>query len=213
MNNIIIRNETIEDYREVENLTREAFWNMYMPGCNEHYLVHVVREHQDFIPQLDFIAETDGRIVGSIIYTNSKLTDDNGLEKDILTFGPLSVLPQYQRKVIGKKLLEHSFVKALEMGYDTIVIFGNPGNYVTSGFKSCKKYNICIGDSNFPTAMLVKELKPSNIYGRKWTFSEISAFDIKEEDAENFDKTFETKVKGHQPSQEEFYIYSHSIVK
>ncbi len=208
---ITIRNETETDYRAVEELTREAFWNLNFPGCSEHYLIHVLRSHADFIPELDLVAEADGKIVGSIIYSKSKLTDEKGNEKDILTFGPLSVSPEYQRKGIGKALIEHSFIKAAELGYDTVVIFGSPSNYISRGFKSCKKYNVSL-NGYFPTAMLVKELKENALDGRSWNFSESSAFDIDENAAEEFDKTFESKEKVYSKSQEEFFIYSHSSV-
>ena len=208
---ITIRNETETDYRAVEELTREAFWNLNFPGCSEHYLIHVLRSHSDFIPELDLVAEADGKIVGSIIYSKSKLTDEKGNEKDILTFGPLSVSPEYQRKGIGKALIEHSFIKAAELGYDTVVIFGSPSNYISRGFKSCKKYNVSL-NGYFPTAMLVKEIKENALDGRSWNFSESSAFDIDENAAEEFDKTFESKEKAYSKSQEEFFIYSHSSI-
>ena len=208
---ITIRNETETDYRAVEELTREAFWNLNFPGCSEHYLIHVLRSHADFIPELDLVAEADGKIVGSIIYSKSKLTDEKGNEKDILTFGPLSVSPEYQRKGIGKALIEHSFIKAAELGYDTVVIFGSPSNYISRGFKSCKKYNVSL-NGYFPTAMLVKEIKENALDGRSWNFSESSAFDIDENAAEEFDKTFEFKQKAYSKSQEEFFIYSHSSI-
>ena len=112
---------------------------MYIPGCVEHYLVRVMRGHEDFIPELDFVAELDGRVIGNIMYTKSKLTDENGDTKDILTFGPVCILPKYQRMGYGNLLMEHSFDKAIELGYDTIIIFGSPVNYVSRGFKSCKK--------------------------------------------------------------------------
>ena len=88
-----IRRETMNDYREVENLTREAFWNQYVPGCDEHYFVHMMRDHEDFIPELAFVLEKDGVIIGNIMYTRSKLVDENGNEKVILTFGPIGILP------------------------------------------------------------------------------------------------------------------------
>lgn len=213
MDNLIIRNERPEDYRAVEELTREAFWNLHNPGCFEHYLIHVLRHHEDFIPELDLVAEVDGKVVGNIVYTKAKLVDEQGNVKEILTFGPISVLPSYQRKGIGKALLSRSFEKALELGYDTIVIFGHPGNYVTSGFKSCRKFNICVGDNIFPTAMLVKELKPDVLDGRKWNYVESPAYDIDPEEAEKFDKTFAFKEKKYQETQEEFYIYSHSRIR
>ena len=151
-----IRRETMNDYREVENLTREAFWNQYVPGCDEHYFVHMMRDHEDFIPELAFVLEKDGVIIGNIMYTRSKLVDENGNEKVILTFGPIGILPEYQRKGYGKALIEYSFERALELGYDTVVIFGNPGNYVGRGFKSCKKYQVCLGNEIYPSSLLVK---------------------------------------------------------
>ena len=102
MQEIVIRNEIKSDYRKVEELTREAFWNLYVPGCNEHYIVHIMREHKDFISELDLVAELDGKIVGNVMYTKSYLVDQTGNKKEVLTFGPISVLPEYQRKGIGK---------------------------------------------------------------------------------------------------------------
>lgn len=212
MDGIIIRNETEKDFGKVEMLIREAFWNVNFPGCNEHYVAHVIRSHEDFIPELDLVAELDGKIIGNVMYTKSKLVDEAGNEKAILTFGPLAVLPRYQRMGVGKALLEHSFDIAEKLGYDIIVIFGNPGNYVSRGFKSCQKYNICLEGGVFPTAMLVKELKSGSLDGRKMTFYESPAFDINEEKADEFDRSFPPKVKEYRTSQEEFYIYSHSAV-
>ena len=124
----VIRRETPEDYRTVENIIREAFWNLHVPGCSEHYFAHVMRDHPDFVPELDLVAEVNGRVVGSILYTTGRLVDDDGEEKTILTFGPIAVAKGFQRMGIGKKLMEHSFAEALKLGYDTIVIFGNIGN-------------------------------------------------------------------------------------
>ncbi len=209
---MVIRNERQEDYRAVEELTRKAFWNIYIPGCDEHYLVHVMRNHKDFVPELDFVLEIDGRIIANIIYTRTKLVDEKGNEKDILTFGPLSVLPEYQRKGYGKKLMEYSFQKAIELDFDCVVIFGNPENYISSGFKSSKKYNVSTGDGIFPTAMLVKELKTGALAENKWVFHESSAYEMDKAGFEEFDKTFEQCEKGYQISQELFYIYSHSRI-
>lgn len=210
---IIIRNETKNDYKEVEKITREAFYNLYIPGCVEHYLVHIMREHEDFIPELDLVIELDGEIIGNIMYTKAKLVDGKGNKKDILTFGPLCILPKYQRKGYGKKLLEESFKRAIKMGYDTIVIFGSPSNYVSSGFKSCKKYNMCMEKDVFPTAMMVKELIPNKLDGRRWTYHGSSVMHIDETEAENYDSTLEKLEKKYKVTQEEFYILSHSTIK
>ncbi len=208
-----IRNERETDFRKVEEITRKAFWNIYVPGCNEHYLVHVMRSHEDFLPELDFVIEVDGQIIGNIMYTKAKLVDDSGNEREILSFGPVCIVPEYQRKGYGKKLIMHSFEKAAALSYDVVVIFGNPGNYVGLGFKSCKKYNVCLEDGSYPTAMLVKELKPGALDGRRWVYYQSSVYDIDEKEAERFDEGFERWEKKYQPSQEEFYIYSHSFVQ
>lgn len=157
---IIIRNEEKRDWETVENITREAFYNIYVPGCVEHYLVHIMREHEDFIPELDFVLELGGKVIGNIMYTKATLTDEAGNRKDILTFGPVCILPGYQRMGYGKLLMEHSFQEARQLGYDTIVIFGSPANYVSRGFKSCRKYNVCAEGGKYPAAMMVKELIP-----------------------------------------------------
>jgi len=208
-----IRNEEKTDYEKVEEITRKAFWNLYIPGCVEHYLVHVMRHHKDFLAELDLVIEVDNQIIGNIMYTKSKLIDKSGNEKDILTFGPVCISPEYQRKGYGKRLMEYSFEQAYALGYDAIVIFGNPSNYVSRGFKSCKKYNICLESGTYPAAMLVKELEPGVLDGRKWFYYQSPVYEIDEQAAELFDDGLESMEKKYQPSQEEFYIHSHSIIQ
>ena len=215
MNEYSIRLETPEDYRAVEELTREAFWNVYKPGADEHYYVHQMRNHPDFIPERAFVAEREGRIIGNIMYTKAWLEDENGSRKKILSFGPLCVAREYQRHKVGKALIERSFEAAREMGYDVNVNFGNPGNYVGRGFVSCKKKNVSFAaEGNYPTALLVCELVPDVLDGRKWIYIPSTAADCCEDTAavEAFDALFPPKEKKWMPSQEEFYIYSHSSV-
>jgi len=164
---IKIRNERETDYKTVEEITRKAFYNLYIPGCAEHYLVHIMRGHEDFVAALDFVLELDGQVIGNIMYTKAKLIDEAGTKKEILTFGPVCIAPEHQRKGYGKMLMEHSFQEVLALGYDSVVIFGSPVNYVSSGFKSCKKYNVCLENNKFPAAMMVKELTPNVFDGRK----------------------------------------------
>jgi len=214
MNQMIkIRHEEEIDYTRVEEITRKAFWNLYIPGCNEHYLVHVMRSHKDFLPELDLVIEVDRQIIGNIMYTKAKLIDESGLEKEVLTFGPVCIMPEYQRMGYGKMLMDHSFKKAVALGYDLIVIFGNPGNYVSRGFKSCKKYNICLENGSYPAAMMVKELKPKVLDGRKWVYYNSPVMQINEQEAARFDERLEKMEKKFQPSQEAFYIISHSIIQ
>jgi len=205
--------ETSADYNTVENLTREAFYNLYVPGCVEHYLVHIMRKHEDFVPELDFVIELNGSVIGNIMYTKAKLADENGNKKDILTFGPICIKPKYQRMGYGKMLMEHSFKQAISIGYDVIVIFGSPMNYVSRGFKSCKKYNVCLESGKYPAAMMVKERVPNVLDGRKWAYYDSPVMEISGKYAQQYDDTLEKMEKKHQPSQEEFYIMSHSFVK
>ena len=211
----IIRNETPADYRAVENLTRESFWNVYKPGADEHYFVHQMRSHPDFVPELAFVLECDGEIVGSILYTKAWLEDEQGRRKEILSFGPLCVVPKYQRQKLGKLLIEHSFAAARKLGYDVNINFGNPGNYVSRGFVSCKRKNVSfVVPGNHPTALLVAELVPGVLDGKSWMYIPSTAADCCEDTAavEAFDATFPPREKAWMPSQEEFYIYSHSSV-
>ena len=210
----IIRNETPADYRSVETLTREAFWNQNGPGCEEHYFVNQMRNHPDFLPELAFVLELDGQLIGNVMYTKSWLVDEQGNRKTILSFGPVSIHPDYQRKGYGKQLLEHSFAAARELGYDAIVIFGDPDNYVARGFQSCKKHNVCLEGDRFPTALLVKELTPGALSGKHWRYLPSSAEDCcsDQQAVDAFDAAFPPKEKGWQPSQEAFYIHSHSMI-
>lgn len=210
---MIIRNEEPKDYQAVETLTRKAFYNIYVPGCSEHYLVRIMREHEDFIPELDLVMEQDGELIGNIMYTKSRLIDEQGAEKQILTFGPVSIDPARQRKGLGKLLLEHSFEKAAALGYDVIVIFGSPANYVSRGFQSCKKFNVCVEGGKFPSAMMVKELVPGALDGRKWFYYDSPVMAVSEEEAQKYDDPLEKMEKKHLPSQDEFYIMSHSFVE
>ena len=149
------------------------------------------------------------------MYTKAWLEDENGKRKEILSFGPLCIAPEYQRQKLGKILIEHSFNVARKMGYDVNINFGNPGNYVSRGFVSCKKKNVSfVIDGNFPTALLVCELVPDALDGRKWMYIPSTAADCCE-DADavaSFDQTFPEKEKKWMPSQEEFYIYRNSSV-
>ena len=208
-----IRNERESDYKNVEDITRKAFYNVYVPGCMEHYLVHIMRGHEDFIPELDFVIEVDGQIVGNIMYTKAKLTDEAGAEKEIVTFGPVSILPKYQRKGYRKMLIEHSLKRAAELGYEAVVIMGSPANYVGSGFQCCRKYNICVEKENYPAAMLVKELKPGALDGRLWFYSDSPVMNVDEREAQAFDDGLEKMEKKWMPSQEAFYIMSHAFVE
>ena len=130
---ITLRLERPEDYRAVENLTREAFWGFMSPTCDEHYLVHLLRAVPAFLPELDFVSEMDGELVGHVMYSRAKVVDDGGKETEVLTFGPLSVLPTYWHCGVGSALMRHSIRGAKQMGYRAIVFYGHPDYYPRFG--------------------------------------------------------------------------------
>jgi len=209
---MIIRNEKPEDYRAVEEMIKETFWNLSVPGCTEHYFAHQVRKSGDFIPELDLVLEEDGKIIGHIMYVKAKLAADDGTEKEILSFGPFTVRPEYQRKGYGRKLLVHSLELARQLGYDTVAIWGNPENYACYGFKNCKRYNVCIEKDIYPVALMVKAMDEDVLAGKSWKYIESPAHEIDESGFEEFDSSFPQMEKGYKYTQELFYIYSRSNV-
>ena len=137
-----IRLEEPKDYREVENLTREAFWNVYRPGCTEHYVLHCYRSNPDFIPELDFVMETDGQIIGHVMFSKAELVLEDGSRKPSWTFGPISIHPDYKRNGYGLKLLQYALDKAREMGVGFLCMEGNIEFYKHAGFDLASKLNI-----------------------------------------------------------------------
>lgn len=213
MTEISIRLIVESDYREVEELTRAAFWNKHVPGCDEHYLVHIMRQHPDFCPELSFVAECDGRIVGNIMYTRSKVVASDGQVINTLTFGPLSVLPEMQRKGIGSALVRNTKQLIDADKFPAVVIYGNPSNYVSMGFISASKLGICAAEGIFPTAMLALPLDSAPFNGKNWIYAESSVYSIDVVAAENFDRSFPPMKKEYKHSQEEFNILSRSIIR
>ncbi|MFP4416278.1 MAG: GNAT family N-acetyltransferase [Chitinispirillaceae bacterium] len=211
--NIDIRNERHEDHRAVEELTREAFWNLYVPGCDEHYLVHIMRNHPDFIPTLDFVAVLDDKIVGNIMYTKSYVIDRDNNRLETITFGPVSVLPEYQRKGIGSALIRHSSDIAHQNGFKAIIIEGHPYNYVKHGFKSSIDFSISDADGRYPFSLLVLELEKGFFSGAGWRYVRSDAYDIDTKAAEEYDKTFPHKAKEYRYTQEDFSISSRAFME
>jgi predicted N-acetyltransferase YhbS len=204
--NIVIRRETESDYRTVEELTREAFWNLYGPGCDEHYTAHILRNHPDFIAELDYVAEVDNKIVGNIMYTRSYVMDENENKIDTITFGPLCVLPEYQRKGVGSQLINFTKELAIKNKTKAIIILGSPHNYCKHGFKNSFDFNISNSEGKYPYGQLVLELEKGVFEGKKWKFYFSSAYILDQKAVEEFDKQFTPKKKEYKPSQEEFSI-------
>jgi predicted N-acetyltransferase YhbS len=205
MENIKLRNETPLDYRSVEELTREAFWNQHVPGCSEHYLLHMMRNSDLFIRELDFVAEIDGKIVANIVYTKSKIIGDNGKHYDAITFGPISVLPEYQGRGIGGMLIKHTEENAKEFGYRAVLIYGDPRYYSKFGFVEAENYDIRTSDNMYAVPLQVLELYQGALSDCGGCFFEDPVFEIDETAAKEFDKDFPEKEKqSGLPTQERF---------
>ena len=201
---ITIRPETPADYRAAENLTREAFWNVYRPGCLEHYVLHCYRNDPDFIPELDFVMEKDGKLIGQVIYVKAEIVCDDGRHLPIMTFGPISILPEYKRKGYGKKLLDYSLEKAAGLGVGAICMEGNIDFYGKSGFVVASTkgihYHAEPRDEEVPY-FLAKELKPGFLDGVTGVYHTPQGYFVDENKAEEFDRNFSEKQKLKLPGQ------------
>jgi putative acetyltransferase len=201
---LLIRNERKNEYRKVEELTRDAFWNLYVPGCSEHYLLHEMRSSSDFIPALDFVAENEGQIVGNIVYTRGKIVGKRS--HDVICFGPISVLPDYQRQGVGSALIKQTFEKAKEMGFTAVCIYGDPRYYHRFGFRCGEKFDITTGEGKFAVALLAVELVPGFLKNKSGKFIESSIYQVDDAAVQEFDKSFPARDKSLMPSQMEFRV-------
>ena len=201
---ILIRLERKEEEREVENVVRESFWNVYRPGCLEHYVLHQLRQDPDFIPELDFVMELDGKIMGQNMFMKASVKADDGRDIPIMTMGPIGILPEYKRKGYGKILLDYSLEKAAEMGAGAVCFEGNIDFYGKSGFvqastKGIRYHGVPEGeDASF---FLCKELIPGYFDGITGVYTTPKGYYVNEEEAEEFDKEFSPKEKQKLPGQ------------
>lgn len=201
---LTIRTEQPEDYRQVEELTREAFWNVYQQGCVEHYLVHIMRDAEAFLPALDLVALADDKIVGHIMYAKTEILSPTQERYPVITFGPLSVLPAYQNKGVGAQLIEESKTRAANLGCHAILILGDPLYYARFGFRPAEEYGIRNSDGRFAAALQALELSPGALEGVSGRYLEAEAYAIDLAAAADFDRAFPQKEKRETPSQARF---------
>lgn len=204
--NINIRNEEPKDYRRVEEVAREAFWNLYFPGAHEHYVVHKMRNHQDFIKELAFVIEVDGKIEGAILYTHSKIVSGDNKEYKTISFGPVFISPIFHRRGLGRELVTHSINIAKERGYPAILTLGYPYHYEPYGFLGGKKYNISMPDGKFYKGLLILPLYEGALDNRAGyaVFSDV--LEANDDEVNEYDKTFPYKEKKIQESQTEYEL-------
>ena len=211
---MIIRLETPKDYREVENLTRDAFWNVYRPGCTEHYVLNQYRTNPDFIPELDLVMEegdgeyqSPGKLIGHVMFSKAEIILDDGTNFPTWTFGPISIHPDYKRKGYGLKLLNYALIKAKEMGIGLLQMEGNIGFYKHAGFDLASKLNIHYHDmpkdEDVPF-FLAQELIPGYWGNREGTYCPPKGYFVADENPEAFEAyeaTFPQKEKLRLPGQ------------
>lgn len=199
----IIRNEEEKDYYEVENVVREAFWNVYRPGCNEHLVIHNFRNDPAFIKELNFVVEKDGEIIGSIIYSYAKLKLDDGRVKDFICFGPVGIRPDYQNAGLGQELIYFSLKEAQKLGHTVVFITGHHKYYQKLGFESASKYGVFLnnnraGEFKF---FMVKSLTEDGLTDMNGVLEFNDCFNPSKEETEEFDRRFPLKVKEKRPGQ------------
>ena len=200
----IIRHERPEDYREVENLIRESFWNIYRPGCSEHYVIHVLRDDPAFVKELDFVMEREGKIIAQNMFMKTVINSDDGRDINVLTMGPICVTPELKRKGYGKILLDYSLNQAAIQGFGAVLIEGNINFYGKSGFDYASKFNIRYhdlpegADSSF---FLCRELITGYLDGITGVYQTPAGYYVKDSDVEEFDKNFPAKEKLKLPGQ------------
>lgn len=203
-NDYIIRLERPEEHRAVENLIREAFWNVYRPGCSEHFVIRVLRNDPAFVPELDFVMERGGELIGQNLFMRTVIEADDGRTVPILTMGPICITPARKRQGYGKKLLDYSLQKAAEMGFGAVLFEGNIAFYGKSGFDYASRFGIRYhdlpegADASF---FLCRELIPGYLDGVTGVYQTPQGYYVDEADVEAFDRDFPPKEKLVLPGQ------------
>jgi len=201
---ITIRLEEKQDYRAVENLIRESFWNVYRPGCSEHYVIHVLRDDPAFVKELDFVMELDGILIGQNMFMRTIINADDGRDIPILTMGPICITPELKRKGYGKQLLDYSLEKAAEMGFGAVLFEGNIGFYGKSGFDYARNFGIRYHDlpeGADDSFFLCKELVPGYLDDVAGVYQTPPGYYVTDEAVAEFDTYFPQKVKLKLPGQ------------
>ena len=203
-NDYTIRLEKKEEYREVENLVREAFWNVYRPGCSEHFVIHVLRDDPAFVKELDFVMEKDGELIGQNMFMRTVINADDGRVIPVLTMGPIGITPELKRHGYGKKLLDYSLEQAAAMGFGAVLFEGNIGFYGKSGFDYARNFGIRYHDlpeGADDSFFLCRELIPGYLNSITGVYQTPQGYYVDDADVEEFDKDFPPKEKLRLPGQ------------
>ncbi|MBQ9344646.1 MAG: N-acetyltransferase [Kiritimatiellae bacterium] len=204
MQDYIIRREEPSERHEVENLVREAFWNVYRPGCLEHYVLHCLRDDPAFVPELDFVMEAEGQLIGQCMCMRAEIHADDGRVIPIMTLGPIGILPELQRRGLGKAILDHTLAQATTMGFGAVCFEGNLDFYGKSGFSHASDFGIRYhglpegADASF---FLCRELQPGYLAGITGEYATPAGYFVDPAASEVFDRQFPKKAKLKLPGQ------------
>lgn len=203
--NIELRVEQPQEYRETEIVVREAFWNHFAPGCDEHYLLHIMRGCPAFVPELAIVAVYEGRVIGNIVYLKASVKGDDGNDHEVLCLGPIAVLPEHQGKGVGGKLIAYTKKFACELGFRAIFLYGDPDYYSRQGFVPAEEFGIRTADNMFAAAHHACPLYKNALAGMPGRYIEDSIYEVDPAAAAAFDKGFPKKetISG-TPSQIKF---------
>lgn len=202
---IQIRLEQPADYRKTEEMMREAFWNCYSPGCAEHYLLHIMRNSPNFLHNLDFVAVSDGKIIGAVVFMKAHILGDNGKRYCVLSMGPIAVLPAFQHKGVGHMLIEYARAAAGDAGYRAILLCGDPGYYTKVGFTAAEHFGIRTAENRYFAALHACQLYPDALKNAAGRYFEDAIYDVDETAAMKFDADFPPKERlAGTPSQQRF---------
>ena len=208
MEKFIIRKEKDSEQHEVENLVREAFWNVYRPGCLEHYVLHCLRKDEAFIPELNLVMtiEKNGKelLIGQAMCMKAEIMLDNGTPLPIMTLGPIGIHPNYKRQGYGKALLDYTLQRAAEKGFGAVCLEGNIDFYGKSSFTFASEYGVRyhgLPEGEDASFFLCKELKAGFLAGVSGEYSTPQGYFVNEEECEEFDKLFPPKQKLRLPGQ------------
>ena len=203
-NELCFRPEQPADYAAVESMIRESFWNVYHPGCSEHYVMHVLRRDPAFVKELDLVMEQEGRLIGQNMFMRTVIEADDGRVIDVLTMGPICVARELKRQGYGKKLLDYSLEKATEMGFGAVLFEGNIGFYGKSGFDYARRFGIRYHDlpeGADDSFFLCKELIPGYLEGVTGVYQTPQGYYVDPAEVEEFDKAFPPREKLRLPGQ------------
>ena len=203
-NDVVIRPERAGDERKVEELVRNAFWNVYRPGCVEHFLLHKLRADERFVKELDFVMEKDGEIIGQNVFVRSEIRLNGGGRLPVLSMGPISITPELKRKGYGKFLLDYCLERAALLGFGAVCIEGNIDFYGKCGFRYAREYGLKyegLPDGVDDRFFLCRVLKDGYLDGVKGVYGPPSAYMVDDADVDEFDKTFPPKKKLKLPGQ------------